>query len=163
MAIAKQDRHYLQMCFEVRENSHDPDRKVGAVITDSVDDVLAVGTNAPPSSLNLTRAESYEAVRQDRTWKYFVLEHAERNAIFAAYGQGKVIAGGTMYSTLFPCADCARAIVAARLSRLVVLGLEKDPVRDEKWLDHYRHAERILAMAGVVVDVVDPAGIMAGD
>lgn len=163
MAISKQDRHYLQLCFEVRENSHDPERKVGAVITDDADNVVATGTNAPPLSLNLTLAESHEAVRQDRTWKYFVLEHAERNAIFSAYAQGKVLAGATMYSTLFPCADCARAIVAARLSRLVVLGLEKDPIRDEKWLDHYRHAERILALAGVAVDVVDPAELTAAD
>jgi dCMP deaminase len=60
-----------------------------------------------------------------------------------------------MYSTLFPCADCARAIVAAGLVRLVVLGLARDPIRDQKWLDHYRYAERILAKAGIAVDAVD--------
>jgi dCMP deaminase len=163
MAISKQDRSFLRLCFEVRENSHDPDRSVGAVIVDGADDVLGVGTNAPPSALKLTLAESHEAVRQDRAWKYFTLEHAERNAIFTAYAQGKLLAGATMYTTLFPCADCARAIVAAGLSRLVVFGLAKDPIRDEKWLEHYRHADRMLAMAGVIVDVVDPAEIISGD
>ncbi|HEU0081640.1 MAG TPA: deaminase [Bradyrhizobium sp.] len=156
MAISRDDRQFLLLCDDVRKDSHDPDRKVGAVISDSGHQVLATGTNAPPSALRLTVEESHEAIRQDRTWKYFMLEHAERNAIFAAYALGKSLAGATMYSTLFPCADCARAIVASGLSRLVVLGLARDPVRDEKWLDHYRHASGILAMAGVAVVVVDP-------
>ena len=46
---------------------------------------------------------------------------------------------------------------------MVVLGLAKDPIRDEKWLEHYRHADRILSMAGVSVDVVDPEEISAED
>jgi deoxycytidylate deaminase len=71
------------------------------------------------------------------------------------------VVGATMYGTLFPCADCARAIVAAGLSRLVVLGLDKDPMRDAKWLEHYRYAERILAMAGVAVEIIDPKEITA--
>jgi dCMP deaminase len=163
MAISKRDARFLQMCFEVRENSHDPDRKVGAVVVGSADQVVAVGTNAPPTALQLTLTESHDAVRQDLTWKYFMLEHAERNAIFTAYAQGKLLKGATMYSTLFPCADCARAIVAAGLSRLVVLGLAKDPIRDEKWLEHYHYADRMLTMAGIAVDVIDPAEIRAGD
>ena len=159
MAISIQDQRLLLLCHEVREESYDPDRKVGAVIADRSGQVLATGTNAPPLSLKLTVSESHEAIREDRTWKYFMLEHAERNAIFAAYAEGKSMVGATIYSTLFPCADCARAIVAAGLSRLVVLGMTKDPVRDEKWLEHYRHAERIFARAGVAVDVIDPQDV----
>jgi dCMP deaminase len=92
-----------------------------------------------------------------------MLEHAERNAIFAAYRGGRSLVGATMYGTLFPCADCARAIVAARLSRLDVLSLGRDPVRDAKWLEHYRYAERILAMAGITVVIVDPKEITSAD
>ena len=161
MAISRHDRDFLLLCDDVRQNSHDPDRKVGSVISDHTNQIISAGTNAPPSALNLTVDESHEAMRHDRTWKYFMLEHAERSAIFTAYALGKSLAGATMYSTLFPCADCARAIVASGLSRLVVLGLARDPVRDEKWLDHYRHASRILAMAGVAVVVVDPQELVA--
>jgi dCMP deaminase len=162
MAISKQDRRYLLLCDEVRQGSHDPDRKVGAVIAGN-GQILAVGTNAPPSALGLTVAQSQEAMRRDSNWKYFVLEHAERNAIFAAYSEGKSLIGATMYGTLFPCADCARAIVASGLSRLVVLGTGLDPVRDAKWLDHYRHAEGILTLAGIQVDVVTQEGAKAAD
>jgi dCMP deaminase len=163
MAISRQDRRLLLLCDEVRQDSHDPDRKVGAVIADDGGQVLAVGTNAPPAPLGLTAAESHEAIRQDPNWKYFVLEHAERNAIIAAYRRGKSPIGATMYGTLFPCADCARAIVASGLSRLVVFGVDLDPVRDKKWLDHYRYAERILAQAGVTVETVNPDEVTAAD
>ena len=162
MAISKQDRRYLILCDEVRQNSHDPDRKVGAVIAGD-DQILAVGTNAPPSALGLTVAESHEAMRRDPNWKYFVLEHAERNAIFAANAQEKSLIGATMYGSLFPCADCARAIVASGLSRLVVPATQPDPIRDAKWMDHYYHAERILTLAGIVVDVVSPERAKAAD
>jgi dCMP deaminase len=154
MTISARDNDLLLLCEQVRENSHDPERKVGAVIVDTAGQVIAVGTNAPPLSLNLTIAQSHEAIRRDPTWKYFMLEHAERNAIFAACRKGELLAGATMYSTLFPCADCARGIVAAALSRLVVQNT-RDPERDEKWLDHYKYARRLLAMAGVTVEVVE--------
>jgi dCMP deaminase len=163
VAISIDDRRFLLMCNEAREDSHDPDRKVGTIIVDSAGQKLAVGANAPPPPLGLTAAESHEAIAHDPTWKYFMLEHAERNAIFAALNQGKSLVGATMYGTLFPCADCARAIVAVGLSRLVVLGLDKDPMRDVKWLEHYRYAERVLAMAGIVVEIVDPNEITAAD
>lgn len=163
MAISKQDRRFLLLCEEVREDSHDPDRKVGVVVTDEAGQLLAVGTNAPPSSLGLTAAQSTEAIRTDPAWKYFVLEHAERNAIYAACARGRSLAGATMYGTLFPCADCARAIAAAGIVRLVVLGGAQDPLRDEKWLEHYRYAEQVLALAGVAVEIVDPMEITITD
>lgn len=82
-----------------------------------------------------------------------MLEHAERNAINAARDQHLKLAGSTMYGSLFPCADCARAIVAAGISRLVVPSLSSDPARDSKWLDHYRYAYEIFDLAGIRVDV----------
>jgi dCMP deaminase len=163
MAISREDRQFLLLCDEVRQDSHDPDRKVGAIIVDLDGQLIARGTNAPPSALNLTIADSQTAIRQDRRWKYFVLEHAERNAIFDALLRGNSLKGTTMYSTLFPCADCARAIVASGVSRLVVLGVGLDPDRDQKWLDHYRHAERIFELAGVMVETINPDELTEAD
>jgi dCMP deaminase len=163
MATSRQDRRILQLCDEVRQSSHDPDRKVGVVIANAAGEVLAVGTNAPPAALGLTVAQSHEAVRRDPNWKYFVLEHAERNAIFDALHRGRSLSGATMYGTLFPCADCARAIVASGLTRLVVFGPGLDPIRDQKWLDHYRHAQRILELAGLTVEIVSPDEMKSED
>lgn len=159
MAISSQDRRLLLLCDEVRQGSHDPNRKVGVVVADTAGEILAVGTNAPPAALGLTVAESHRAIQQDSNWKYFVLEHAERNAIFDALLRGRSLSGATIYGTLFPCADCARAIVASGLSRLVVLEPGLDPIRDKKWLHHYRHAQRIFELAGLTVEVVTPDAV----
>lgn len=153
MTISALDRHVLQLCIKVREESHDPDRKVGVVITNSAGEVLTSGTNAPPRALGFTKAQSRRAIRQDFAWKYFMLEHAERNAIFRAHAEGKTLTGSTIYTTLFPCADCARAIVAAGISRVVVLGQENNPERDKKWLEHYERAKQIFFLAGMIVEI----------
>jgi dCMP deaminase len=146
----------LRLCDEVRQESHDPDRKVGAIAVDVDGKIVGRGTNAPPRSLGLTIADSQAAIGEDPRWKYFLLEHAERNAIFDVLLRGISLKGGTMYGTLFPCADCARAIVASGLSRLVVFGVALDPHRDQKWLEHYRHAEQIFKLAGIKVEWVTP-------
>jgi dCMP deaminase len=154
MAISPDDRRFLLRCEEVKNESHDPHRKVGVVIVNPPAEVVAEGTNAPPRRLNIRPDESEAAISQDPAWKYFMLEHAERNAIFSARDRGISLVGTTMYGTLFPCADCARAIAAAGISRLVVSTADSDPVRDERWRDHYLYARTILEMGGVTVELV---------
>jgi dCMP deaminase len=85
-----------------------------------------------------------------------MLEHAERNAISDARKRGHSLIGATMYGTLFPCADCARAIVAAGIRRLVVPPSIPDLQRDEKWNTHFHYAREIIALAGVEVSVIGP-------
>lgn len=129
------------------------------VIVDPLSQVVAEGANAPPRRIGMTREETEAAISQDPSWKYFMLEHAERNAIFAARDRGVSLVGTTMYGTLFPCADCARAISAAGISRLVVTTGDNDPVRDERWRDHYAYARKIFEMGGVTVDLVHTADV----
>lgn len=153
MAISDSDRDFLRRSEEMQSGSHDPHRQVGVVIVDVDGNVLATGTNAPPVELGLSKAESLAAIEADPTWKYFMFEHAERNAINSARNNGKELRGATMYGTLYPCADCARAIVAAGISRLVVPGPGGDPLRDNKWREHYRFAHRMFELSGVQVDI----------
>ena len=154
MAISKSDRYFLQRSEVMQQKSHDPHRQVGVIIVDANGNIIGSGTNAPPAELGLTLAESLTAIEEDPAWKYFILEHAERNAINSARNSGKELKGTTMYGTLFPCADCARAIVAGGISRLVVPGPGGDPHRDQKWRDHYRFAHRIFELAEIQVDII---------
>ncbi|NMG39769.1 hypothetical protein GRZ55_10995 [Chelativorans sp. ZYF759] len=154
MAISHNDLRLLRQSQAAQEGSHDPHRKVGAVIADANGRILGVGANAPPKRLSLTLLQSHAAVEGDPHWKYHVLEHAERNAIFSALQNGSQLLGATMYGTLFPCADCARAIVAVGIARVVVPSPGGDAVRDQKWLDHYRYARSIFELAGVTVEMV---------
>ena len=154
MPISTIDSYMIEKAQQASTKSHDPDRQVGVVVAVG-DQILSTGANQPPVEMNLSVADSRKSISSDPNWKYYVFEHAERNAILHALINGKNVAGSTMYSTLYPCSDCARAIVASKISRLVTTGPGSNPTRDAKWSDQYRYASEILMTAGVIIDFVD--------
>lgn len=159
MPLSPTDRLFLEQSEAAKKESHDPNRQVGVVIVSPTGHLLATGSNRPPEAVNLTLQESHRAIAEDPNWKYFMLEHAERNAISNARQLGVSLRGATMYGTLFPCADCARAIAAAGIRRLVVPAPEANTQRDEKWQSHFDYARQIFVLSGVEVDFVDPSDI----
>lgn len=52
-------------------------------------------------------------------WGRSKIIHAEINAILFAAREGKSIDGGTMYCTMSPCPDCAKAIAQSGIRTLV--------------------------------------------
>lgn len=153
MKPMRPDSDYLRRSIELHECSHDPHRQVGAVIVDQHGTIISEGANAPPDRFGYSKADSLRAIEDDPEWKYYMLEHAERNAINAALARGVSLEGTTMYASLYPCADCARAIVAAGISRLVVPHIGGNAERDAKWKSHYHYASQVFARGGVKVDV----------
>lgn len=153
MNVTPDDRKFMHACENAKRESHDPHRQVGSVIVGAGGNILAKGANSPPTALNLSREDSLRAINADRDWRYFVLEHAERNAIKAAGTTS--LEGATIYSTLFPCADCARAIVASGIKRLVT-SPTSGTNSDEKWATHFRYSRFIFEKAGICVDLIEP-------
>jgi dCMP deaminase len=115
-------------------------RQVGAAL-------LPADGGAPISACN-----TFPAGVADLGWRHegdgrFVwMEHAERNAIYAAARQGRALDGATLASTFFPCIDCARAIVQSGVRRLASPppALD-DPVRGAA----FPRSEAILREGGV--------------
>jgi dCMP deaminase len=151
-SLSAEDRNFLLEALASREESHDPDRQVGVVIVDAGGRLVARDANRPPAALGLSVEQSHDAINANAEWKYFVIEHAERNAIRKAQSLGYSLKGATIYATLFPCADCARAIVDAGFSRLVVLSPDYLG-RDEKWLLHHLYSNEIFKLAKIKVDI----------
>lgn len=74
------------------------------------------------------------------------MEHAERNAIFAAAKAGVATDGAMLASTYFPCTDCARAIVQAGIRQLHTLPPDHtDPI----WGASFGPSRTILEEGGV--------------
>ena len=74
------------------------------------------------------------------------MEHAERNAIYAAARSGFNTEGATLASTFFPCLECARAIVQAGITRLLTLPPDlSDPV----WGESFGPSTTMLAEGGI--------------
>lgn len=149
MAISDVDRDNLRFCFRLAASeSHDPTRAVGSMIVKG-NRPIGVGTNRPPARLTYSRLESGREIASDPNWKYYIIEHAEREAINDARDKGQSAIGATMYTTLFPCADCTRAIIAAGIVRLVAPYGTPAVAADSKWIQHFEYSRRMLHRAHV--------------
>jgi len=106
---------WLDMVDLVASWSKDPSTKVGAVIVDDRDVVLALGWNGIPRGV---RDDAFG--RNQRPIKYSFYEHAERNAIYNAAAKGVGLQGSTLYTSFIPCADCGRAVIQSGIKTVVV-------------------------------------------
>jgi dCMP deaminase len=106
------DTYWLREAYLNALLSDDPVTQLGAVI---VKDRKAImnGCNHFPKGVRLT------AERLERPKKYEFMEHAERNVIFNCARWGKSALGCTLYAPWYACADCARAIIAAGIRKVV--------------------------------------------
>lgn len=143
--LALWDRRLLGLASQVAEWSSDPKTRVGAVIVGPENDVRALGYNGLPRKIE-NSAEFFE-----RPLKYLWIEHAERNAIYAAARAGTSLSGCRMYVSWFPCADCARAIIQVGITEVVCV----EPVwNNPTWAEQFATATKILEMGSVEVRFV---------
>jgi dCMP deaminase len=143
------DRLVEQAIAAARQSPSRP-RKVGAVLVLADGATTLVACNDFPAGVR--DLEARHAHPERLLW----IEHAERNAIFAAARSGLATAGATLIATFHPCADCARAIVQAGITTLHTLAPD---FTDPLWGPAFRCSRAILEEGGV--DVVylerDPA------
>lgn len=91
--------------------SQDPSTQVGACIVNEDKQVLSLGFNGFPRGVK-DLPERYN----DKETKYKFVSHAERNALDNAFVDVK---GATLYSTLFPCNECAKGIIQKGIKKVV--------------------------------------------
>jgi len=107
----KWDKRLLGLSQTISEWSQDPATKVGAVIASEDNRVLSVGYNGFPKGVD-DDVERYK----DRPLKLKLVCHAERNALDNAHFD---VSGATLYSTLFPCNECAKSVIQRGIVRVV--------------------------------------------
>lgn len=108
------DCYFISLCYLAASRSQDSSTHAGAVIVRPDNSVLSTGYNSPPRGVDI------EDVPQERPHKYFWMEHAERNAIYNAAKNEGGVEGCRLYVNFLPCADCARGIVQAGISEVIV-------------------------------------------
>lgn len=138
----KWDNHWLGLAKYEAENSKDPSTKVGCVIIGRDNAVRSTGYNGLPRG-----ADDEVPERNVRPEKLFWYEHAERNAIFNAARIGTALSGSTIYSTLCPCMDCARAIIQSGIKRVVTP--KPDLEKYSLWAGQFERAETLYRECNV--------------
>lgn len=124
------------------ENSPDPSTQNGAILVDKAGSIQCYGANCFPKGVRETPE------RWERPLKYKIVEHAERNACYAAASLGIRTKGLIMICPWAPCPDCARAIVQSGICLLATHKQAYD-LTLERWKTEIDLAVALLEEAGV--------------
>lgn len=121
--------------------SKDPNTQVGAVIVDEDKKVVSIGYNGFPKGCD---DDTYPWTSEGSTLesKYAYVVHAELNAIL---NSPRSVKGCTIYVSLFPCHECAKAIIQSGIKCIVY---ESDKYADS---DSVQASKRMLKSAGVAL------------
>lgn len=110
------DEYFMGVAMLSGMRSKDPNTQVGACIVSEDNKILSMGYNGFPIGCS---DDEFPWAREgdELDNKYFYTTHSELNAILNY--RGGSLEGAKMYVTLFPCNECAKAIIQAGIKTLV--------------------------------------------
>ena len=110
------DEYFMDVAELSAMRSKDPSTQVGACIVSRDNKIMSVGYNGMPKSCS---DDEFPWDREGGALdtKYFFVCHAELNAILNY--RGGSLEGSKVYTTLFPCNECAKAIIQAGVSEII--------------------------------------------
>lgn len=113
------DQYFMGIAIMSAARSKDPGTQVGACIVDEDNRILSVGYNGMPAGCS-DDVMPWNREGANLESKYFFVCHAELNAILN-YRGGGTLKGSRCYCTLFPCNECAKAIIQSGISEVIYL------------------------------------------
>lgn len=133
------DEYFMSIAILSSQRSKDPSTKVGACIVSKDKKVLSLGYNGMPIGVD-DNLIPWGREGEELETKYPYVCHAELNAIL---NSERNLQNGKIYVTLFPCNECAKAVIQAGIKEVIYL--------DNKYEDSVSviASKRLLNMAGV--------------
>jgi dCMP deaminase len=110
------DEYFLGVALLAAMRSKDPNTQVGACIVNRDKIILSTGYNGFPVGCS---DDTFPWDREGEDTKYPYVVHAELNAILNA--GGKSLIDSCIYVDLFPCNECAKAIIQSGVSQIVYM------------------------------------------
>lgn len=134
------DEYFMGVAILASYRSKDPNTQVGACIVNQNNKIMSVGYNGFPIGCSDDEFP-WERDGEDYDTKYPYVCHAELNAILN--NAGAPLVGCRIYVALFPCNECAKAIIQCGIKEVVYLS--------DKYADTpmNRASKRMLNAAGV--------------
>ncbi len=110
------DEYFMGVALLSGMRSKDPNSQVGACIVSEDNKILSMGYNGFPQGCS---DDDFPWAREGDPLdnKYFYVTHSELNAILNY--RGGSLEGARLYVTLFPCNECAKAIIQCGIKSIV--------------------------------------------
>lgn len=115
MKVLNWDEYFMAMAHLAAFRSKDPNTKVGACIVNKDNRVVGLGYNGFPFGCS-DKCYPWQREGEFLDTKYPFVVHAELNAILNSIMPLK---GCTIYVSLFPCNECAKAIIQSGIDTVV--------------------------------------------
>ena len=145
----KWDEYFMGVAKLSAMRSKDPNTQVGACIVSEDNKILSMGYNGLPIGCS---DEDFPWNRDGEPYnnKYFYVAHSELNAILNY--RGGSLEGAKLYVSLFPCNECAKAIIQAGIRTVIY--------EDDKYsgIPSDRAAKRMFDAAGIRYYKYEPSG-----
>ena len=110
------DEYFMGVAKLAARRSKDPSTQVGACIVSPENIIISTGYNGMPKGCS---DDEFPWDRTGAETKYPYVVHAELNAILNA--NGRDLRNSRVYVALFPCNECAKAIIQSGVKEVVYL------------------------------------------
>ncbi len=112
------DEYFMGVALLSAQRSKDPGTQVGACIVGQDNKILSMGYNGMPIGCPDDEMP-WDREGDPLDTKYLFVCHAELNAILNHGRAG--LEGARVYTTLFPCNECAKAIIQSGIREVIYL------------------------------------------
>ena len=112
------DDYFMSVALLSGKRSKDPSTQVGACIVNKNNIIESIGYNGLPKGCSDDEFP-WDKEGEALNTKYPFVVHGELNAILNA--KGKDLSGCRIYVALFPCNECAKAIIQSGISEVIYL------------------------------------------
>lgn len=136
------DEYFMGIALLSAGRSKDNNTQVGACIVSDENKVLSVGYNGMPTGCNDDEMP-WEREGDPLATKYPFVCHAELNAILNRITGS--LKGSRIYVSLFPCNECAKAIIQSGIKEVVYM---EDKYADT---DGVKASKMMFEMSGVKI------------
>lgn len=143
------DEYFMGIALLSGERSKDPSSQVGACIVSEDNKILSMGYNGFPIGCS-DEDISWEREGNTLDTKYPYVCHAELNAILNYTGSS--IKGSRVYVTLFPCNECAKAVIQSGIKEIIYMN---DKYKDT---DSVKASKKMFDMCNVKYKQYIPTG-----
>jgi len=132
------DEYFMGIALLSAYRSKDPSTQVGACIVNAQNRIMSVGYNGLPTGCSDDEFP-WEQTGEDTKYPYVC--HAELNAILNSGGRN--LEGCKIYVALFPCSECAKAIIQC--------GIKEVRYLSDKYAENpvFKASKRLFDAAGV--------------
>jgi dCMP deaminase len=135
------DEYFMGVALLSARRSKDPSTQVGACIVNTQNKIVGAGYNGLPMGCDDDEFP-WEKQGEFLNTKYPYICHAELNAILNNIGMD--LKGCKIYTALFPCNECSKAIIQSGIMEVIYLSDKYEGT------DIFRASKIMLDKAGII-------------